>query len=538
MSIKSKLGYQIYILLNKDIKELNSIVLSLSCILFLCFCGIISYFVSNSYAIFLDELESESIIDVVVCNNNVNRPNLSENMIPVYYDEEDNVWRKADVNNKPNEFMWYNYCDKMWANAVTVMEKDDTRDDLINADVGTEIPMDRINTMLVWIPRYTYEVWNYNLNGNVFSSPQEINIDFEEGTESSREIECEDMVQGTSDGTFAGTEATVSEVCRLKSSGVSCTDSLCKGKKYTHPAFTFGDEELTGFWVGKFEVSSDVVCTVSNSSGVGAGCNLTTINPLTKPNLTSWRGVMVGTYDYVVRGMNDSGNVYGFELSDDTHVIKNMEWGAVAYLSHSKYGVNKEVAINSYNGYMTGCGPQTLDSFISGSICNGYDTELGMSSSTTGNIYGVYDMNGGTREYTMANIISPDGKIMMSGTRGIWNVYSGYTGIVIFGSVNDVEDYTLYNGLYEYPEDKYYDKYSYSKNSLMKGKSKLGDGIREVYNSSSYGWYGDSLKFVYNTDPWFNRGGYYDYGNESGIFRSSSGKGMAYEHFSSRLTVS
>ena len=32
-------------------------------------------------------------------------------------------------------------------------------------------------------------------------------------------------------------------------------------------------------------------------------------------------------------------NIYGFKESEvDTHAMKNLEWGAVAYLSQSKYG--------------------------------------------------------------------------------------------------------------------------------------------------------------------------------------------------------
>ncbi len=45
-------------------------------------------------------------------------------MIPVYYDETNNVWKKADVNNKTSN-QWYSYDSTgdnkgMWANAVTV----------------------------------------------------------------------------------------------------------------------------------------------------------------------------------------------------------------------------------------------------------------------------------------------------------------------------------------------------------------------------------------------------------------------------------
>ena len=62
--------------------------------------------------------------------------------------------------------------------------------------------------------------------------------------------------------------------------------------------------------------------------------------------------------------MNDGENIYGFlETELDTHAMKNMEWGAVAYLSQSKYGKygnssfagdNKEIYQNKSSEYITG----------------------------------------------------------------------------------------------------------------------------------------------------------------------------------------
>ena len=74
-----------------------------------------------------------------------NAPMLDDGMIAVSYNGTS--WVKADssANN------WYNYDKGEWANAVTVSST--TRDTYKNADVGTEINMDDIETMWVWIPR-------------------------------------------------------------------------------------------------------------------------------------------------------------------------------------------------------------------------------------------------------------------------------------------------------------------------------------------------------------------------------------------------
>ena len=87
--------------------------------------------------------------------------------------------------------------------------------------------------------------------------------------------------------------------------------------------------------------------------------------------------------------------------------MKNTEWGAVAYLSHSKYGINTEVRINNNSSYLTGYSAtdetdQSSYPGVSGTtsdITLPYNTETGYKASTTGNITGIYDMSGGAWEY-------------------------------------------------------------------------------------------------------------------------------------------
>src|SRR5699024_5953484 len=110
-----------------------------------------------------------------------------------------------------------------------------------------------------------------------------------------------------------------------------------------HPAFTKDKanggwtEELPGIWVGKYETSqSDAGTTNMGSSGIVQ----------IKPNVTSWRGMTIGE-------MYEKAKAYSTELK--SHMLKNSEWGAVAYLTHSKYGRNRtEIAINNSSDYITG----------------------------------------------------------------------------------------------------------------------------------------------------------------------------------------
>ena len=260
-----------------------------------------------------------------------NAPVLDEGMIPVYYDETSETWKKADVNNQDENNKWYDYNNKMWANSVTVSSTN--RSKYQSASVGTEIPMNDILTMEVWIPRYKYKVWNYNADGTKTSNEQQIEITFEKGTAKTGEIVCQDAISGT--------DGDPSETCKLKETNATCTDDTCNNKTYTHPAFTFGNEEIKGFWIGKFELTG----TIDNIT--------------TKPNLSSIRSQSVSTFETNIMNMKNSNNQYGLNTNTDTHMIKNSEWGAVAYLSHSKYGTCtdgtcKEVNINNSDSYYTG----------------------------------------------------------------------------------------------------------------------------------------------------------------------------------------
>ena len=471
-----------------------------------------------------------------------NEPVLDDGMIPVYYDETSETWKKADSSNKDNN--WYNYDSKKWANSVTVSNTN--RSTYQKAAVGTEIPMDDILTMQVWIPRYKYKVWNYNADGTKTSNEQQIEITFENGTDKTGEISCQDAISGT--------DGDPSETCKLKATNSTCTDATCNNKTYTHPAFTFGNEEIKGFWIGKFEVSAttsldlttisykeeninenvvtdkiayynnedvvvkkllhepDFYCTILYDGTRISTCSATYFS-LTKPNIYSWRYGVVKLYEDSIMNMRSSNNSYGLSSSTDTHMIKNSEWGAVAYLSHSKYGTCtdgtcKEIGINNNSNYITGCGAAAGST--ESTTCNAYNTATGMLASTTGNIYGVYDMSGGANEYTMANIVSNDGTTM----------------------IPDGSSYTTTT----YPNVKYYDKYSYSTSYSLRIRSKLGDGIKEVYKGDE-GWYGDYSYLVDSLDPWFIRGGHYNNGAAAGAFSSVGDDASALSADSSRLII-
>ena len=381
-----------------------------------------------------------------------NKPVLASNMIPVYYDEANSVWKKADKNNSQKDYRWYSYTSTgeykgMWANAVTV--KESNRQTYLNATPGTTISMDDINTMWVWIPRFN-AVTPSNYNGGTADNPGAIDVTF------------------------------------------------VKQNELALDAFTFGDKNLSGFWYGKFETSHTTLASSTTNNNLGC-TNETCSNAngiIIKPNVKSLRNNNVSNFFFASRSMEQTGNSFGFVKDEvDTHMSKNNEWGAVAYLTQSIYGrctdstTCTEIGINNNSVYATGYGaPAGSDT----SATNGtYDTDLGKNASTTKNIFGIYDMSGGATEYVM----------------GVYN--------------NTISN----SGFSSLPNEKYYNNYtvvSYTGHALTETKK----------------WYSDYAIFVNSSYPWFVRGGSYSNGAYAGVFGFNYDTGVSYSGYSSHLVIS
>ena len=398
--------------------------------------------------------------------NSPNAPMLDEGMIPVSYDGSN--WVKADRTNINNS--WYNYNDLMWANAVTVSES--TRSTYKSAAVGTVVNMDDIETMWVWIPRYSYSIGSED--GINYYGKQGTFLDTTPTQALPGEIDVKFVSENTKDRGSAK---------YLVSEGIS-DDSW-----YTPDAFTFGDEELRGIWVGKFETSS------SDPNASSGGGNTTELDAMIKPNVSSWRFINVSNAFNVSLKMNNKGNRYGIESTTDTHMMKNSEWAVVAYLSQSKYGKlgntnftgsNKEIYQNKSGQFITGCSYGSPSNSNTDYGCQyQYNVDInGTGASTTGNIYGIYDMSGGAWEYVMANY----------------------------------NDTIASSGFVSMPNAKYYDKYTNTDiNFACNDSSCLSHSLLETNN-----WYNDYTAIIYVLYPWMVRGAYYYNDSTAGIFSVGS----------------
>lgn len=279
----------------------------------------------------------------------------------------------------------------------------------LSKPVGTKINNEDVNSYFVWIPRFKYKLWNATGENNIDTyNAYQIGIDivFEKDNESSGVIYCENL-ECYSD--------------ELKITKITQNDN---GKYYTHPAFKNLDEELSGIWVSKYEVSN----------------NNQTIE--SKPNNEVWTNNYLSSFYQSIKKI---GNNYS--------MIKNTEWGAITYLSHSKYGVCQ-------NNNCQTITPNTT--YVSGN--NLYDT-------TTGNIYGVYDMAGSATEFTMSNYTDNPNELSLTN--------SNFQNTPISNN-----DYNLYYN-----------------NGFI-----LGDATKELSLESGI-WYNSTNNFINSTNNWLARGG-------------------------------
>jgi hypothetical protein len=251
--------------------------------------------------------------------------------------------------------------------------------------------------------------------------------------------------------------------------------------------------------------------------------------------------------------MEKSDNAYSFNSNDvDTHMMLNSEWGAVAYLSMSIYGLNSEIYKNNSSGFYTGrSGGNVGGSQIKPDGTNEYtstgfytydgkcatttatvtginanctavdntvsDTSLSYKASTTGNIYGVYDMSGGSCEYVMSN----------------YNNYSGVSLVSNSGFNGPNGDSTIITTGLSFPNSQYYNLYTTSTTSTAcNGGICYGHALSETS-----GWYSDSSSMESANSPWSFRGGLYSYTANAGAFDFGANSGHTHNSISARVVV-
>ena len=467
----------------------------------------------------------------------VNSPELLTGMTPIKFTEPEDNKEGTTVQTTYTDTNWYNYSEKKWANAET---KD--------------------GSMWVWIPRYAYRI---------NSSTQTCDIVFLIGT-TDNYYDAEGKLQTAKRQT-------------KKDETIDTTTG------YTvHPAFTdesnigFAnggwDKELSGIWVAKFEAgyaggnnnakkeSSEVkyiqsiIYGSAEETGTGKEGNMNARNWIdgeygstkTEIKYPTFQGL---TYSMnyinhndafnISRALTGKNNIYGFNSeSTDSHLMKNSEWGAIAYLSQSKYGLNgTNIYINNVNlnnsttsvYAVTGCSATssanaksfttTIEKLNARTETNAYvwTQKNGTKASSTGTIYGIYDLSGGMWERTAGLVANGNGNLTNHGSSLLNNGKSDSTS-------------TKYVTVYPSNDSGITDLDIASQKNYTKNTQIYGDAIRETSTDGikQNSWYSDYSYFVGYYTTFFDRGGYLWNGSGAGLFSFTRRDGYSYYYIGFR----
>ena len=394
-------------------------------------------------------------------SKNVNRPQLTTGMTRVMYNS--NGQTILDGQNGWNEENWYSYENKNWANAQT---KD--------------------GSMWVWIPRFAYKITYTNPSNK--SAGGTIDVVF---------------LQGTSNLDKNGNDVTSTDYVDEKGK---------TGAYIVHPCFQNGSStnyangewkaEITGFWIAKFQAGLPDESSAAKTTSVSGMSN--SYYPVFQGLKGAYNYINISQCFLLSQTMTESGNPYGI-TNADSHLTKNSEWGAVAYLSYSKYGktggtynIDNEVYINNvtyggsktsvrgngvyavtgYAGSTRSAGTNTLTADTKldktvGTTSYAWYTNEGTQASTTGTIYGVYDMSGTLSEYTSGYMKQENNSTLLNYLKnyGYGFIFTDSTKTTFVGNTPYVTEYPAYEsgGLI-----------------AALGTSKYGDAISETL-----GWFGD-----------------------------------------------
>ena len=433
----------------------------------------------------------------------INTPKLVDGLIPVTYNNDGSVTELTSEDYSD----WYDYSNKEYANAIT---KDQN---------------DNITGYWVWIPRYEYIV---------NSATQSFTVKF---------IPVEQIVEDS-------------------------------GYEHIHPAFRDGsqthymngewDQELPGFWVAKFpagyqkntitDSNGTLSTTISNSNdtlvlsnknytnsifGDSVNVPIGTIDDTTKMSLPvfnpltyAYNMLSIGDSYTLAQQVSKSSNFYGLNENTYSHMLKNSEFGAVTYLALSQYGRNgTEPNINNYyttfmeepyREAVTGVYADVSEEWMSDTLGSAWYTAIGQLGSSTGNMTGVYDLNGCVGERA-AGYMS-NGSYSLELCEGELN-WINTTANVNAYLTESSKYYTVYT--YDQNSDTPADNWA-KYNSLRTSTYGYGDAILETSTGGGSGlnsWYSAISEYTENDYPFLERGGNLAAGVNSGIVTFEQGPG-------------
>ena len=408
----------------------------------------------------------------------VNTPDIENGALtPIVWDKTANSGQGAWVQTTGDDVNWYSYIttEKKWANAVIggTFNEDGTLDESATG-----------YAMFVWIPRFAYQISDgYHQSGADINPDDGAN-----GANSAGTINIQFMKD-------TGYESATDETKTEESDWDNASGA---GNWNIHPAFEYNGTK-SGMWVAKFE-ASHIGCTEEVSTGE-TDTNITELTLQVKPGVTSWRNITISNIFDVCKN-------YRADLN--SHMMKNSEWGAVAYLAQSIYGKNEKIWINNSSSYITGSAGESANAETDVGTTNDYTTKQGQEASTTGNVYGIYDMSGGAWEYVAAYLNNENENLTIYGNNIIASTTPDYfKDVYNVSSSGDIE-FENYNTTANIYGDAIYET------SLL---------VKNIDGASNNSWYSNYTDFPDNQWTFFIRGhNSYDL-SSNGIFAFSNYSG-------------
>ena len=436
----------------------------------------------------------------------VNSPQLMTGMTGIYWDSDGN---EVEVN-ADNQDNWYDYSSQKWANAIT---KD--------SDGNT-------TAYWVWIPRYAYKIES----GRYTSTAGKISVKFLQGTSNKDENNSE-ISQKYPETTGATMSAYVVHP--------SFTDGSENGKNNNYMNGEW-DKEIAGYWVAKYAAGFQECTQTVESNGSIKEPTINTANvkysdknytscsyndtfttnalsqdlsssdyarqklsyPVFKSLTYAYNIISTGDTYTISQEIAKAKNFYGLDSTrTDSHLMKNSEWGAVAYLTQSSYGINGvEMAVNKKN----------LDNLNSKYICavTGYAEEIanGVQASSTHNKSGIFDLSGCVWECVSLYV--------SNGSENLKKFGSSFT-----NSIADENGYktksTKYVTVYPYDSTDTGNAYGNLKSTTYG----FGDAILETSTraNNTNSWNNEYSNYMVGDAPFLNRGGSYAMaGSGRGVF--------------------
>ena len=371
---------------------------------------------------------------------NANAPVIdSLNMIPVNWNG--NNWVVTDEKNWEYS---YDENNKKWANVMlrdTLVVEGIADAKIADLDEMEGKIVTTEGSMFVWIPRYAYKITYYDTDDtNQTGSPI-----------------------GYSDARgFVDAEGKTPEGMNEPLTSIAVGDNY-----RTHPAFENGkntgylqgewDKKLEGIWIGKFESTEKVNDKLTVS-----------------PNSTIYSNKEVGIFytEALELGIGNS------------HMTKDSEYCAMLYLTQSRFGVKLSDITENQNEEKTG----------------GENYVANTNQSTTGNIFGIYDVKGGKYEYTTAYI--------PSGTQNYGKSFAS-----IDNTTNNKTESTRYATAYNIMENEDTVNYDIITNKIF-GSCYLET---EEWKGANIGWVGGAPS---NKCPFSFRAGFDLKGTKGGMYIS------------------